>query len=177
MEKIILVGHPGSQKIVKASRYLVEKYLTGFEAIYINHIGDIKDWSTFVGGFLMTLEDEKIIFALDDYLISGPLDREIYNDLLNRMTFCAKLCHAREDENQEYPITTQYCIWNRKALIDLLSKVNTPWEFEGLKVDGVIFGNALPYYTNSCLSNRWEGVRLDGLNDEDINYLKQNNYV
>lgn len=171
--KIILVGYPGSQKIVKASRYLVEKYLPDFKPIYLNYTGEIKGWSKFVAGFLSALKDKKIIFALDDYLISGPMDMEVYNNLLKQMTFCAKLCHARLDENEEYPITTQYSIWDREILIKFLLQVNTPWEFEGIKVKGVIFGNALPYYTNSSLSGRWQGVDLQGLNEEDKLIIKK----
>jgi len=32
----------------------------------------------------------------------------------------------------------------------------------------------MEYDAHSCLSSRWEGVKLDGLKAEDIDYLKEN---
>lgn len=176
--KIILVGYPGSQRIVPASKYLTNKYLPSFDITYLNYTGEIKGWSKYVSDYLSELTDDQIIFALDDYLISGPIDGVKWQSALAYMVFgkidCMKLCYATPEENEEYPVTTQYSIWNRKYLIELLSYINTPWEFE---INGSqIFKDTkkvfmhqpcIPYFTNSCISARWEGVRLDGLNDED----------
>jgi hypothetical protein len=195
--KIILVGHPGSQKVQKASEYLVNKYMPNFDVYWMNYSGEINGWAEYVAGFLRTLPDKYIIFGLDDYLLAGPLDTESFQLLLNSMDddyVCARLCDSSFYKNKEiegelikikyddYTCTTQYCIWDREALINILEQVNTPWEFE---LDGSLFMTridyftlgtvtpALEYNTNSSLSNRWEGVDLKGLTEEDEKEVKK----
>jgi hypothetical protein len=94
---------------------------------------------------------------------------------------CAKLCECTEQENLEYPVTTQYCIWDREYLMWLLEQVNTPWEFEihGSRIFNkkMIHRPCLKYFTNSSISSRWEGVRLDGLSEEDKNFITTNGYI
>jgi hypothetical protein len=177
--KVFLVGYPGSQIIVPASRYLTTKYLPAyFKVTYLNYKGPIKEWASSLVTFLSFLTDEKIIFALDDYLLAAPIDLGKYGDAEAEVkgdVVCVKLCKCNEKDQKEYPVTTQYCIWNREYLIDLLKEVTTPWEFEikGSKIFGKtsIVRECLDYFTNSSLSSRWKGVRLDGLNMEDINIL------
>lgn len=182
--KVILIGYPGSQCIVPASKYLTSKYLAGFNVTYLNYKGEISGWSEYVIGFISYLEDENIIFALDDYLVADYIDMEKYNSALNEMggeVVCIKLCNSTDEEHIEYPATTQYCIWNRKYLIWLLSQVDNPWQFEilGSKLFNkkVLLRPCLNYFTNSSISGRWEGVRLDGLNKLDIDYIKENNLI
>lgn len=175
MAKIILVGYPGSQHIVPVSRYLVEKYLPRFDVIYLNYEGEISGWSKFCADYLETLEDEKVIFSLDDYLVSGA-------DLTKlRKAFslgpCVKLCRSTPKEDVEYPVTTQYTVWDRILLIDILLKTTSPWDFEvnGSKLftDGET-STCVYYDVHTALSKRWEGVKLDGLSYEDINYIINN---
>ena len=71
INKIILVGYPGSQIIVPASKYLTKKYLPEFEITYLNYKGGINGWADYVVGFLKYLQDEYILFALDDYLVAN----------------------------------------------------------------------------------------------------------
>lgn len=172
--KVILIGHPGSQKIVKASKYLTDKYLPAFEKVYLNYEGDISGWAKFVSDYLKGIPDGRIIFSLDDYLIADRMDMDLFLSIEMNDAVCVKLCWARDDENEEYPITTQYTLWDKHYLIELLGMVNTPWEFElkGSRIfkgsgKRAMFLSCLPYYTNSCLSSKWEGVRLDGLSEED----------
>lgn len=179
--KIALVGHPGSQRIVPASKYLTGKYLPMFEPIYLNYKGGINGWSEYVAGFLKYLTDEFVIFSLDDYLIADFIDLDKYfaaEEEIGGDVVCVKLCNSTEQEHTEYPVTTQYTIWNRKYLIWLLDRIKTPWEFE---INGSAIFNkvclhrpCLEYFTNSCLSSRWEGVKLDGLKIEDITYMQEN---
>jgi hypothetical protein len=182
--KIVLIGYSGSQCIVPASKYLTGKYLHLFITTYINYKGDINKWASFLSGYLSSIPDETIIFALDDYLISDYLDaaafynaeREIGGDVV-----CVKLCQSTPEEHAEYPVTTQYTIWNREYLIELLGKVNNPWQFEiqGSKLfDKICLHRpCLEYFANSSISARWEGVRLDGLSEEDKNYLYENRLI
>ena len=173
--RIILVGHPGSQQIVPASRYLLEKYLPGFTLDFINHTGAVEFWSSFCANYLEGIQDDRIIFTLDDYLVNAPMDRKSFDDAL-AMTPCVKLCVCADEEHRGYPVPTQYTIWDRKELIVLLRQTTTPWDFEinGSKlfrgksqVKSCIF-----YDTRSALSNRWAGVRTDGVKEEDLNAIR-----
>ena len=173
--KIILVGYPGSQKIVPASKYLTSKYLKGFDIEYINYEGHINGWALYVAEYLSKLSSVNIIFALDDYLISDfPHQSQFEKALKERFgeTVCVKLCESTPEEHRDYPVTTQYCIWDREYLIWLLLQVNTPWEFEiqGSKLFKKVCAHVPCFYynTSSSLSSRWEGVDLKGLNPKDI---------
>lgn len=182
--RVILAGYPNSQVIVPMSKYLTSKYLLkDFDYFYLNHKGDVNDWSGFISTFLTYLEDRHVIFALDDYLLSGKLNYQMFANAWGEMDeniVCVKLCHCTQEEHEEYPITTQYCIWDREFLIWLLNRVQTPWQFEimGSKIfrstgKKVIHRPCLEYFTNSSISSRWEGVRLDGLKQEDIEYIRE----
>lgn len=189
--KIILVGYPESQHIVPASQYLVNKYLPDFDVIYLNNEGDTKNWSKNLSVFFSQLEDEFVIFALDDYLLNSPMDMKVYNELFERINLnkdiaCAKLCKNTSQEHEEYPVTTQYMIWRRTDLIWFLDQTTDPWGFEIhgsniMRYSGKrsVYNDppALDYPVHSCLSKRWEGVRTDGVNQEDLEYLKNNNLL
>jgi len=191
--KIILIGYPGSQQIVPASKYLTGKYLSGkfvpdFDIIYLNYEGPIKGWAHYMSDYLSTIYDKHIIFSLDDYLISG-IDISQYRLAETYIRYhsdikCIKLCYSTPEEHIEYPCTTQYTIWDRDYLIYLLvqtqSPIRTPWEFEILGSQVMkksMQVSCIEYFTNSSLSAKWEGVNLTGLKEEDINYLKENNLI
>lgn len=180
--KCILVGYPASQKIVPASKYLVGKYLP-FKVHWLNWVGELNGWSNFVATYLAHLDCEKVVFALDDYLVSG-FNQEIFDKAVKEVklnTVAVKLCETTPEEHESYPVTTQYTIWDRQFLIDLLTETTTPWDFE---IRGSqIFRNigtkslygfpAIKYDVHSCLSSRWEGVKWDGVKEEDLNIIKQ----
>jgi hypothetical protein len=182
--RCILIGYPGSQRIVPASKYLTDKYLHLIVTDYINYTGNINCWAAFLSGYLSSMPDTNIIFALDDYLVANYLNAVTYYSAEREMggdVVCVKLCQSTPEEHEEYPVTTQYCIWNREYLIWLLGQVTTPWSFE---IDGsrwiknttakVLHRPCIEYFANSSISKRWEGVRLDGLKDEDIKHIKEN---
>jgi hypothetical protein len=218
--KIILAGHEGSKQILSASSYLLNKYIEGFEIQFLNYgqfneklfcgeyisldeeqFGGSKAWALYTREYLKTLDDEFIIFGLDDYLLSKELNNNIYASLLrliigNDYIVCARLCNSdfyKPNEyltisndlfilkDAQYSVTTQYCIWRRETLIDILDQVDTPWAFE---IDGsqilnrtdkkVIgsFKTALEYPDASALSTKWENkIRVAGNNEADINHL------
>lgn len=178
--KAILVGYPGSQRIRKASEYLTKKYLPAFEVVYIEHIGGTQDWSKFLIDYLSKINDEYIIFALDDYLVANYMDMGKFLSIKMNGAVCAKLCYANAEENESYPVTTQYTLWDRRYLIELLGKIQTPWEFEmqGSEIfkktkQRALFVPCLKYFTNSSLSARWEGAKLDGLSEEDVKIIQK----
>lgn len=186
--KVILIGYPGSQYIVPASKYLTAKYLhRDFSYFYLNYKGDINGWAKYVATFLNYLEDRWIVFALDDYLLADKINYGVFTTAWCEMSadvVCAKLCHSTPEEHEEYPVTTQYCIWDREYLIWLMGQVNTPWEFElrGSQIfkEGdkkVVHRPCLNYFTNSSISSRWNGVRLDGLKEEDIKHITENGLI
>jgi len=192
--KIVLVGYPLSQCIVPASKYLTGKYLNKFDITYLNYTGEINGWADYVANYLATIKDEHIIFALDDYLISDFIKMSEYYAAFAQLGSpdvpCVKLCYSTAEEHEEYPITTQYCLWNTGFLRMLLQLpyINNPWEFE---IKGsVVFKKiqlsdpikvlhcpCIDYFTNSSISKRWEGINISGLKQEDINFLKDNGYV
>lgn len=187
--KIVLVGHPGSQKIVPASKYLTSKYLPGFDITYLNYEGEINGWADYVKAFMKFLTEPLVILALDDYLIADHIDMVRFEEakaLVDGNIMNAKLCRSTQEEHDEYPVTTQYTIWDRHFLIWLLSQpeVNTPWEFEinGSRIfkqchEIAELQTCMNYGVHSCLSSRWEGVRFDGLKDEDLTHIKEHGLI
>lgn len=182
--KIILVGYKLSQCLVPVNKYLASKYLKGFDMNYVNYEGLISEWGKSLAEFLKRFDDEYIIFSLDDFFISAPIDMKVYKKALKEMggdVVCIKLCHCTEEEHKEYPVVAQYCLWNREYLIWLLSCCHRPWDFEfdGLKLfkKKVLLRPCLIYDTSSAISGRWHGIRLDGLSDEDIKYIKENKLI
>ena len=187
MMKVILVGYPGSQHIVPASKYLANKYLPGFDLHYLNWMGDKDGWSNFIGSYLAHFDDEFVIFALDDYLLTAPLNMQVYNYALEVLKndsgiVAAKLFECTPEEHKEYPVTTQYTIWRRDKLVELMTLTESPWNFEMTGSDIFIKKGwkslhlypALKYNTSSSLSGRWEGTDWKGVNEEDLEYIKNN---
>lgn len=185
--KVILVGHRDSQKIVPASKFLVDKYIPMFDVTYLNYQGGINQWSNYLAGYLRYLTDERVILALDDYFLSDYIDIEAYQkaeDETDQDVMCIKLCASTPEEHEEYPCTTQYSIWNREFLIWILEQTHGPWDFERngsklFKASGMksIHRPCLEYNVHSGLSSRWEGLNLEGLKEEDLNYLKANGLI
>jgi hypothetical protein len=179
--KVILIGYPGSQVIVPASKYLTEKYLPKeLHTIYLNYKGEKSGWANYVASFLRYLTDDHIIFALDDYLISDYLEFAKFSEIFKEMeedVHCIKLCNSTPEEHAEYPVTTQWTIWNRRHLIELLEhpEISNPWQFEiiGSRIfyGKVLHRPCLNYFTNSSISSRWEGVKIHGMKIEDANMV------
>src|SRR3990167_11287079 len=100
--KVILVGYPGSQFIVPASKYLTNKYLRGFDIRYLNHVGPKENWSKFLAAYFRQLKDDFVIFALDDYLLSGHIDNKMYwqalNEFKDSQVVSVKLCESTMQE-------------------------------------------------------------------------------
>lgn len=200
--KVILSGYEGSKKILAASSWLVNKYLPKFDIYWLNYgeySGElfcgtyvslknkqesVNNWSSDIREFLKTIDDKFVIFSLDDYLLSSPINMELYNSIILDNQIEINLCSASKRENLDYSVTTQYTIWDRERLIDILEKVNTPWEFEvigskyfnsmGFEADYV---PAMTYPDYSSLSTKWIGIKTSDNNKEDINWLKENNYL
>lgn len=170
--KVCLVGYEGSKHIIPASSFLIDKYLPkDFKIYFLNYgkydgnlikgsyielddvqKGGSESWSRYIIEYLDSLTDEFIIFSLDDYLLSKPLNMKKFNVLVNEMKKNSSIGSAKlgisptyrvndydvysDDlfllrKTADYSATTQYNVWDRKFLIEVLSKVSSPWQFEG----------------------------------------------
>jgi hypothetical protein len=172
--KVILIGYEGSKKILSASSYFLKKYLVNsennFDIYFLNYgnfsqklfcgtyieldseqKGGADSWSSYILNYLKTIEDEFVIFALDDYFLSKSVDMDTYNYLLEVMKLndkigCSKLgitpaCRPMDytilegdlyqlNRHANYSVTTQFNIWRKEVLMDILRTVSNPWEFE-----------------------------------------------
>src|SRR5215831_16325212 len=171
LPKIFLIGSHRSTIIVSASKFLVSKYLPYFDVTYLCYIGDapnVYGWSSYLVSIFKEITDKFVIFSLDDYLINAPIDMAVFYDALQAMQTddsiaVTKLCECTPEEHDEYPVTTQYSIWNREYLIWILERTNSPWNFErrGSQIHSESskkseLKTCIHYYCNSSLSGRWE---------------------
>lgn len=183
---IVFIGSSKSDCVIDASKYLANKYLPDFCKIYLKYDGELEFWGQYVSGFLEYLQDEQVMLGLDDFLFSDYINKEEFVLARLQMTSddniaCAKLCDCTEEEQAEYPVTTQMTIWRRDYLIYLLKNTNSPWNFE--RAGSLMFNKkailrpCIKYDTNSATSYRWEGVKINGLKEEDISELKSLGYI
>lgn len=224
---IVLAGHEGSKKILAASSALIDKYVPQeFDIHFLNfgaydgtlirgeyvqldtvQQGGASQWSAYIARYLESLPDKFIVFALDDYLMSGEVNLAIYHHILNHMenrkVICGRLCGSSfypagqrrmlcKDvfalkHTVEYSATTQYCIWRRKELIELLKATTDPWDFE---INGSKMLNqskykvvatedpAFHYPESSSLSTRWgEKIKMVENKTKDIKWLVSAGYI
>ena len=219
--KIYLIGYPGSKHILPASSFLIGKYIPNdFEVNFLNfgdydssklfagnyvkldeeQVGGSSAWARYLTQYFEGLDDEYIIFSLDDFFLSRKIDMKVYDILLEKIKndstiACAKLgispCYRPSEydltetmgdtklfylkQNAPYSVTTQYCIWRRESLIDVLEKVTDAWSFEisgsnyfnntGQKVIGSTTV-CLPYCESSAVSNRHPNkVSISGISE------------
>tara|TARA_B100001287_G_scaffold75538_1_gene62711 strand:+ start:8926 stop:9756 length:831 start_codon:yes stop_codon:yes gene_type:complete len=232
--KVFLAGHRGSKKILKASSYLVKKYLpVQFEINYLNYgtynyknlhgcqyinlgnfrKGGVDSWSSYLYKTFQNIDDEFIIFSLDDYFLSKNLNIENFNTLhkalKNNTNFVsAELSISPEEKynkkfsssdiyvyqnNYSFTVNTQWRIWKREFLLEILKNTSNPWSFE---IEGSKYLNnsncfsishcsdVLNYPEISSLSNRNKNkISVLGNQEEDISdliklgYLKLNQLV
>jgi len=164
-------------------------------------LGGSQAWSSYLREYLERLDDDLIILGLDDYLINDHIDMSLYTILLNSMVngvVCGRLCDSSFYKDKqvkdsmiyvgknEYTVTTQWCIWKREALLEILWETTTPWNFE---INGTDYFNgteyrvtgtnphALKYADHSALSSKWEGINTAGLKEEDVNKLKKYGFI
>ena len=222
--KIFLIGYEGSKHILPASSYLIKKYIPNeFEVNFLNfgdydteklyrgnyvkldetQVGGSSAWSKYLKEYFESIDDEYVIFALDDFFLCKELDQTVFDVLFEEMksnnkVVCSKLGispayrpHEYEvikenkgvevfylNSNAPYSSSTQYCIWERSGLIDLLSHTQDAWSFELSGSDYLnstgqkIIGSTqicLPYSESSAVSNRQpEKVSVLGLTKPDI---------
>lgn len=180
----------------------------------------VSKWGFYLKKYLESINDKYLIIALDDHLICSYVDCSYINESLkhfleNNEFLCLKLSVSpiltrpqdvlllnKSDkffllkDNAQYRINTQYCIWNRKKLINLIDRyINKffvfqnkldPWTFElqlhkKLNLNDKIYCAYKPifkYYEGSALSLRnINKICVNGLQKEDVDYFINNNYL
>jgi len=226
--RVFLVGYPGSKKILRASSYLVKKYLpNSFEINYLNfgnfkesnlngcnylklgnlRLKGIDSWSSYMFNVLKDLDDEYIIFSLDDYFLSKKLNIFNFNFLLKKLKnneefISGELSISPEEKYSEqyssdgiyvyedtysFTVNTQWRIWNREFLLEIFERTTHPWSFE---IEGSKYLNksqfksishcssVLNYPEISALSKRNKNkISVLGNQDEDIKDLIDFGYL
>jgi hypothetical protein len=162
---------------IKVTSYLFEKYWPGHKIDFLgfkepefvlpdNHkfislapeqVGGAKKWTRYIESYVKNVQDEFLIFSLDDFFIGWQPDFEMLNEIMDIMLddksigrFClsydaANNCLSRVvkrntgydivsvEKEQLYRISTQPALWRREYLLKFLSHDWSPWNFE---VDG-----------------------------------------
>lgn len=170
--------------------------------------GGTDSWSKYLVEYLSRVTDDFIIFGLDDYLLSNFINFDAYHDLFDYMEDDYSIGAAKlgispsyrvsdyemlDDHvyvlNKEanYSATTQLCIWRRQFLIDILSKVGNPWQFELMGSEYIkatsarIIGSLkmpLRYPEPSSISSRHPGkISVFGNRISDVEYCIGKNYL
>lgn len=196
MPKIILSGYEDSKKILPACSYLLGKYAPKTNIYFLNYgsyngklyCGEfvslksqqdgIKSWAGDIKDYLKRIDDEYIIFGLDDFLLANEYNsKEFENIVALKDKTC--LFSLADPTDKSYSVTTQYTLWDREFLIEMLSRFETPWEFE---IEGSKYFNSLnknydylkvfTYDDGSALSKRHEGkVNVNLLKRDDVEEL------
>lgn len=164
-----------SLPIVKLNSYLFDKFWPDAEVVYLgfkkpdyefyndnhsfvslseNQEGGSSKWTRHIFSFMKNIEDEYVIFSIDDYLLTDypnldmvkiAYDIIVKSDKVGRfdLTFDSQVegntLKVSNVEGREirvkhplapYRISTQPAIWDRKLLLKILDNDWSPWQFE-----------------------------------------------
>ena len=128
---------------------------------YANTIKTIGSWTARYRQALEQLDCEYVITLLDDFFLHKKVNQEKINQILgyfkpNIACFNLEECYDTTSaesiyngfklrkNNQQYLCSCQPSIWNRKILIELLSKDMTPWQWETQRLN-----SKYEFYINS----------------------------
>lgn len=164
--------------------------------------GGCKNWASTIRKYFETLDDKYVIFSLDDFLITEPMNIEQFQlDMkkvkeydIKRYALGDATCpyyslskwdtFLKFDQNSEYRLSCQVSVWDREFLIRYLKDNWNPWDFEIIgareskKEDCILVYNPSPiltYMENGALSRRYGGkINIKGMNAEDISYHQSN---
>ena len=125
-----------------------------FHSLASEQVGGAKSWTRYIHGFMKNIEDEFVIFSLDDFLLCTEPNIDMIETALELMkrnykvgrfdltfdsqveTGCVSVGKLNNYEiiqkhpRGSYRISTQPSIWNRKFLLKFLDNDWTPWDFE-----------------------------------------------
>jgi hypothetical protein len=166
-----LVGYKDSKKIISASGYLINKYIpNSIKTTFLNYgsfkgeifnssytmlsylrYGGVNSWGKNLAKFFKSLDEEILIFGLDDYLLTKKLKEDQLRKFILKMQDSANIANVQmsitsNQLNKKYIInsdgfnylkfdamysaTTQWTIWRKDILVTILENIKNPWEFE-----------------------------------------------
>ncbi len=223
-----LIGYKNSKKIISASAYLISKYIprnintkflnfgnfngemfeSEYEMISYFRLGGSNKWGKYLANYFKNIDDELLIFGLDDYFMSKKLNKEKFEEIYHQIKNSNDIGNAqlsittnqlnknytrRKDgicylnKNSNYSAVTQWTIWKKNILIEILENIDSPWEFEleGTKILNSLGMNTilsdppvLIYPDGSALSSRNKNkVSVLGNKKKDIEELLSMNLI
>jgi len=146
-------------------------------------VGGVQCWSSYLIDYFESIDDEIILWGIDDHLIVDYLDVDIYNFLVDkikndstigRISLIDNIVNRQhtimekhnsfdlilQNVGTNYRIDCQFSLWNKKYLLDNLKRDWTPWQFEINGSNNVRYDNFKILGTSKtyCI-NRIEGKR------------------
>lgn len=200
--KWFIVTCDASAHIRPVQEWLFKKYAPGVELHYLD-VGNksVSTWGKNVLQLLPKEGLEYVVFGLDDYLPTGPLDpRRFAFASIKTMTFHldrfelgygahnkAPFMKKGDDFVHHgdwlaygtivpYSVSCQFAIWKLSRLREILSQSTDPWNFE---TKHHCWAGCFPkgqeafrWIEESALSKRWKGkINVNGLNPGDVSEL------
>lgn len=203
--KWFIVTCEASAHIRPVQEWLFKKYAPDVSLHYLDvHSDPVKTWGRNVVkcfNKIAPIADKFVVFGLDDYLPTGPLDPaglivamgyigmydldrfEIGAGAHNKLPFTKGvntftnhgdwLAYGTETP---YSVSCQFAIWKLSRLREILSESTDPWNFETKhKCWAGCFPKgqeAFRWIEESALSKRWKDkINVNGLNPGDVNEL------
>ena len=151
---------------------------------------DMRDWSVNLLHYFNSIDDEFIVFGLDDFLPIRPIDYDVFNTTLHYMKRDSSISRYeigvghcwhkhkpiiksfndfnihKYGEESLYKSSTQFSVWRRQELIKLLSNNWTPWDFE---VIGSHFINGDVIATDGKYAFEWVQSSISSIHPNTIN--------
>jgi len=165
-------------------KYLINNTLDfSWKDISVIHSGKEINWFNRAIRTLEMINEDYVLFMLEDYFLSKRVKNEDIEEILNYMHYNGiyyyqlSLCHLIKKEKKirtnisdkmKYPISLQPAIWKRHELLRALYKIKgeTPWDFELYfaslyenkkeKINGVAYDTRdILGYKNGVLRGKW----------------------
>lgn len=193
--KWFIVSCDASAHIRPVQEWLLAKYAPEVGPHYLN-VGNkpVSTWGKNVLQILPKEGFEYVVFGLDDYLPTGPLNAQKLDFALTKMRefnldrfelgygahnkkgFIEQKGWLAYGTMVPYSVSCQFSIWKLSALRQILSECTDPWNFEvkhhcwaGCFPKGE---HAFTWIEESALSKRWRGkINVNGLPAVDVNEL------
>ena len=153
-------------------------------------LGGAKGWTNHLLDFFEKIDDEYFVFGLDDFMISRPVDLDLFetckqllNDKIGRIDLQPSLQYARGPEQVEfytelnnvkflslrsphigstdYHIASAFSIWNRKWFLKNMKRNWSPWDWELIGSSSLMDGKNEPKVIGSV--DRWAVKKLEVL--------------
>jgi hypothetical protein len=153
-------------------------------------VGGAKGWTNHLLDFFEKIEDEYFVFGLDDFMISRPVDLELFktckellSDKIGRIDLQPSLQYARRKDQvnfyaekngvqflslrspqpggSDYHIASAFSIWNKKWFLKNMKRNWSPWDWELTGSSSLQGGDSEPKVIGSV--DRWTIKKLEVL--------------